>query len=377
MSIRAETSFSLKDDLFNAETVGRLAEGLAGAQKGFQRKRFERRVLEAFPALELKARIDHMVDVLSAHLPDRVPDALEILYRALPAPLDPELSDDDFGSYIWVVPGEYAARHGCNSSNLAVSLNFLSESTKRFSAECAIRPFLHSFPRQTLAFARKCTQDSNYHVRRLASEGTRPLLPWAMRVKLPVAETIRILDILHSDTTRYVTRSVANHLNDLAKTDPSVVVETLQRWQAAQRQNPQELEWMVRHSLRTLIKRDDPSALALLGYPQTPEIRLAKLQIADQVKVGEELHCRLNIESVTTQKLLVTLRVFFLKANGGLSSKVFNVTKSDAAAGQTLQLSKKISFRPMTTRVIYPGTHRVEVVVNGTTCHQQEFELVE
>jgi hypothetical protein len=198
-----------------------------------------------------------------------------------------------------------------------------------------------------------------------------------MRIKLPVAASIEILDMLQDDATRYVTRSVANHLNDLAKEDPELVVATLQRWQAADRQQPRELDWMVRHSLRTLIKRDDPSALALLGYPRQPRIRISNLQIADQVTVGDQLHCGVNIESAATQKLLVTLRVFFLKANGRHSSKVFTMAKADTTKGQILKLGKKISFRPMTTRTIYPGTHRVEVVVNGTTRHTHEFELVD
>ncbi len=376
LSIRAETSFSLKDDLFNEYSVARLADGLAAAGKGFQRKRFERAVLAAFPELELKARIDHMVSVLGDHLPAEVPKALDILERALPPPLDPTLRDDDFGSFIWVVPGEYAARHGCSSRHLKRSLNFLRESTKRFSAESAIRPFLRDFPDATLKFAHDCAEDENYHVRRLASEGTRPLLPWATRVKLPADSIVALLERLHADSTRYVTRSVANNMNDLSKQDPALVIRTLKQWQKAQRQQPAELDWMVRHSLRTLTKQDHIPALSLLGYPARPNVRIGNLKIPRRIQAGDTLNCEFDLEAKTAQKLLVTLRVFFLKANGKQAPKVFTVAKADFQRGQLSTLSKKLSFRPMTTRVMYPGPHRIEVVVNGQTQIGQDFQLV-
>ena len=376
MSIRAETSFSLKDDLFNKRSVASLADGLAAARKGFQRKRFERAVLEAFPELELKARIDHMVSVLGDHLPTEVPKALDILERALPPPLDPTLRDDDFGSFIWVVPGEYAARHGCSSRHLKRSLNFLRETTKRFSAESAIRPFLRDFPDATLEFVQDCSEDDNYHVRRLASEGTRPLLPWATRVTLPAQTIVALLDKLHADPTRYVTRSVANNMNDLSKQDPALVIRTLKQWQQAQRQQPAELSWMVRHSLRTLTKQDHRPALSLLGYSARPKVQISNLQIPRRIQAGDTMTCQFDLLAQAPQKLLVALRVFFLKANGKQAAKVFAVANADFQSGQQATLSKKLSFRPMTTRVMYPGAHRIEVVVNGQTLTGQDFQLV-
>ena len=118
-----------------------------------------------------------MVDKLATHLPDEFPEALAILERALPEPLDPHKTDDDFGTFIWIVPGEYVARFGCSEPHLQASLSFLHEATKRCSSESAIRSFLNAFPEQTLDFVRACARDEHYHVRRLASEGIRPLLP--------------------------------------------------------------------------------------------------------------------------------------------------------------------------------------------------------
>ncbi len=376
MSIKAETSFSLKDSLFNAETLGLLSTGLARAQKGFRRKQFERRVLERFPELELKDRIHWMVTVLEAHLPAKLPAALDLLERALPPPLDPKLTDDDFGRYIWVVPGEYAARHGCARTHLPRSLGFLRESTKRFSAESAIRPFLRDFPGETLDFVTDCATDANYHVRRLASEGIRPLLPWAERVQLPPRKIVAVLDMLHADPTRYVTRSVANTLNDISKDDPTLVVRTLERWQRARRQKPAELDWITRHALRTLAKRDEPQALELLGYPTTPDVRISKLRVPKRVAVGETLVYGFELTSNAQQNLLVTARIHFRKANGSLAPKVFTVKKAAFAPGETVTLEKKQPFRPMTTRVMYPGAHEIEIVVNGRSLAKAAFELV-
>ena len=179
MAIKAETSFSLADQLFNAETVQVLAQAMASAWKPFDPTRFTRESLDAFPGLELKERIRHLTERLHAQLPDDFNRAVDILQTALPPPLDPTLKDDDFGQFIWCVPADWVAQQGLTEARLARSLEFLREATMRFTAEKSIRPFLTSYPEETLAFVHRCATDSNYHVRRLASEGIRPFLPWA------------------------------------------------------------------------------------------------------------------------------------------------------------------------------------------------------
>ncbi len=375
MSIKAETSFSLKDDLFNERTVALLADALGGAYAGFDRKRFQRDVLRAFPDLELKARIHCMVEHAHSQLPADIAAAREIWSAALPAPLNPSLSDDDFGQFIWAVPGEYVARYGCTTAALQGSLDFLREATKRFTAESAIRPFLQQFPEETLEFVHRCAEDDNYHVRRLASEGIRPYLPWAARVVLPVEEVVAVLNKLHADETRYVTRSVANNLNDLSRIDPAAVLATLERWRREALQQPLELEWMTRHALRTLLKNDDESALAMVGYPADPQFKLRDLSVSDTVRVGESLNWGATLVSGRAQNLKIALKVGFLKANGRHSAKVFKVKDVQTQPGEKLALAKKVVLRPMTTRVLYPGEHYVEVVVNGVTRGRRSFML--
>ena len=376
MSIKAEPSFSLKDQFFNAESIGTLATALREAYPDFRQKPFERHVLKQFPGLELKDRIRCIVDTLGDYLPNDFPAARTILLDALPSPLDPDKTDDDFGKFIWIVPGEYVAKHGCTADHLELSLDFLREATKRFSSEGAIRPFLRDFPDETMAFVRECSVDDNYHVRRLASEGIRPYLPWAERVVLPPDEVISVLEALHGDTTRYVTRSVANAMNDISKIDGDLVVGTLKRWRRQKRQRDAELTWMTRHALRTLLKDSHPGTLELLGYASAPKYRVSGLQTTEHVKVGGEFHWRCTLTSLAEQKLKILLRIHFLKANGRHSSKVFAVKDGSFEKGSSIEIVKRQAFKPITTRVLYPGTHYAELEVNGVARRKCRFELV-
>ena len=375
MSIKAETGFSLKDQLFNPQTVGLLASSLRKADPKFKHKAYTKRVLDEFPELELKARIEFMAATLTDFLPAAFPQALDVLHKALPPPLDPSKSDDDFGAFIWSVPSEYVAKHGCSPEHLDASLDFLQAATQRFSAEFSIRPFLADYPEQTLAFIESCAEHDNYHVRRLASEGIRPYLPWAQRVLVPPPKVVSVLDMLHADPTRFVTRSVCNTLNDLSRNHPALVLATLKRWRKAAKQNPKELDWMTGHALRTLVKQDHAQALALLGYPTKPKFALTDVSQSSEVKVGGALQWGGTLTSQSKQKLKINLRLHFRKANGSQTPKVFAVKDIALDKGQTLTIAKKIPIKPMTTRTLYTGEHAAELVVNGVSCGKTPFEL--
>ena len=219
--------FSLKDHLFNAETVGRLAAEYAAGVPGFDAARFEAESLSGFGERELLARLEWMADCLEGQLADGFPKMADQLEAAMPAPLDPTLRDDDFGHFIHAVPGILAVRHGLEQHRER-ALDLLHAATQRFSMEFHIRPFINRWPEATLARLATWAGDENYHVRRLVSEGTRPKLPWAKAVQLETAQRLPLLERLHADPTRFVTRSVANHLNDIAKTEPKVVIGVLQ-----------------------------------------------------------------------------------------------------------------------------------------------------
>ena len=376
MSIKAETQFSLKDQLFNPETVSMLSHQLAKAAKGFNKQAFEREVLSRFDQLELKQRIEHLVAVSAAHLPASYPKAIGIWRKALPAPLDPNKVDDDFGHFIWSVPGEFAAAYGCTDKHLELSLTFLREATMRFTCENPIRAFLNRYPERTLEAVHEWSKDDNYHVRRLASEGIRPFLPWAPRVNVTPEQVIEVLNTLYDDPTRYVTRSVANTLNDISKIDPGLVIHTLKRWQKQKRQRADELLWMTRHALRTQLKDDEPSALQLLGYTTRPKFDLSRPKVSKQVKVGQAFTWQSELTSQAKQKLKVTLKIYFLKANGTHSVKVFAVKDGSFSKDEVLTISKRQPFKPLTTRVLYPGTHFAELSVNGVSRDKVPFEVL-
>nr|MCU0714343.1 DNA alkylation repair protein [Pirellula sp.] len=241
------SGFSLKDHLFNDEKVQFLAGLFQKKVPGFSKRRFVAGVMKRLPELELKQRISHIAEVMAVELPTDYSTAAGLIVGCLPPPLDEKKTDGDFGDFIIAPFGEYVVRHGMAREHVALSLNVLKELTKRFSMEDAMRSFIREYPIEAVKVLKKWATDKNYHVRRLVSESTRPLLPWSGRISLSPDVTLPLLSVLHGDRTRYVTRSVANHLNDLSKDDPDLVVETIQQWRSAAQQDPKELDWIARH----------------------------------------------------------------------------------------------------------------------------------
>ena len=375
MAIKAETSFSLADDLFNADSVGELAKAVKTAWPAFRDRKYKKDALARFPDLALKERIAWLVELLGQHLPEDFDEAVSILRHALPPPLDPTLSDDDFGKFIWVVPGEYIAAHGVTKNRLEPSLAFLREATLRFSSENAIRPFINAFPDATLDFVHRLADDDNYHARRLASEGIRPLLPWSPRITLDVDDILPVLDKLYADPTRYVVRSVANNLNDISRGNPDRVISTLRRWQTSDVEDPEERTWLTRHALRTLLKQDHVDAFELLGYTPTPAFRVSHIEASETVTIGDAFEYRAKLTSTGQQKLRIMLAIHYLTANGKQSPKLFLVKDGEFEKGETLEITKRQPLRPMTTRVLYPGSHFAELIVNGVRRGKRAFEL--
>ncbi len=372
----AEDRFSLKDALFNAQKVAYLAGLFGAADARFDARAFERDVMAEMLPLELKARMMLIARVLADYLPDDFGEAARVIERALPPELDPLNTDDDFGDFIFGPLGEFVAEHGLADFDVAMSA--LMAITKRFSMEYAIRPFLNAEPGRTLKVLAEWAKDENYHVRRLVSEGTRPKLPWGMKIGLDVADAVPFLDQLHSDKTRYVTRSVANHLNDIAKIDAGLVVDTLARWRREGRQDAKELDWMTRHALRTLVKKGDPAAMAMLGFVPDPPIEVGPIVLdAAQVKIGDVLAFGVEIKATGNAKLLVDYVVEFVKADGARKPKVFKLKQLTLKKGGREVVGKKHRFKgDATTFRLYPGITRIVLQINGVERGAVEFELV-
>jgi 3-methyladenine DNA glycosylase AlkC len=370
-----EEKFSLKDQLYNPNKVAFLSAKVKMVHPDFDHEAFENEINAQLPDLELKARMHAIAAALKNHLPADFRKAAEILLKALPAPLDESKSDNDFGDFIYAPFAHYVASNGCNVSDLNFSLDALREITKRFSVEFAIRPFLNYFPDETLAELETWAVDKNYHVRRLASEGTRPKLPWAEKIKISTEAALPILNLLFSDPTRYVTRSVANHLNDISKIDPELVLSLLQQWQEKGSQAGKEMEFIKTHALRSLVKSGHDKTLAYLGFTSAHNVQLRNLEHNSSISIGENLAFSFALFAEEDLDLVIDYILYFCNKAGKTSNKkVFKLKKIALKSGIEQRVSKKHPFKAnMSTRKLYPGLHRIEIQVNGRVVGVGEF----
>lgn len=367
--------YSLKDALFNPETVGRLAQHFGDAGV-FAPAPFVDEVLAGMAPLELKARIAWIAEVLARHLPTEFDAASEAIMAALPEPLSADLTDDDFGHFIYAPLGVYVENQGLEN-HLDQSLDLFEAITQRFSMEFSIRAFLNTHEGAVLERMADWVTHPHYHVRRLVSEGTRPRLPWGQNVGLTSDQTMPLLDRLHGDKTRFVTRSVANHLNDVTKKTPDVVLGRLKAWTEAGQQNNKELDWMARHALRGLVKAGHPGAMVHLGYD--PDVALQDMSIAispNDVNRGDAADIAVSFRCDPGAHVIVDYVVDFVKANGKTSPKVFKLKTMQVKGDVATQLLKRHVFKSnATTFTLHPGDHAVHLQINGVRRATAQFVL--
>ncbi len=367
--------FSLKDQLFNAESLGDLAREFS-VLPGFDADRFHGQALSRIPELGLLECLDWMADCLEEQLPKDFPAMAEALDAAMPPALDPSKTDDDFGRFIHALPGILAVRHGLEDHRDR-ALDLLHAATQRFSMEFYIRPFLNRWPDETLARLDAWARDENYHVRRLVSEGTRARLPWAANISLDPLVPLRFLDVLHADPTRYVTRSVANHMNDISKIEPDVVVDRLRSWSNQGQQAPKELDWLTRHALRTAVKRGERGALELLGFGQDAPVKVALGLASDQVKIDTAVELTVTLTADEPVPVMVDYRLQFARPGGKTGEKVFKLKTGKVTPGKPLVMSKAHKLKGnASTFTLHPGPHLITVQVNGVDRGKATFELL-
>lgn len=369
--------FSLKDHLFNKKSVTYLADLFFRSDNSFPREIFIEHVINDFPNLELKQRITRIRDELHIVLSEDYPTALTQIIKALPPELNTTKTDNDFGDFILAPLSSYIAEYGCKKEYLKASLDGLRECTKRFSAEDAIRYFINAFPVETIQFLERGARSDNYHVRRLSSEGMRPKLPWCINITIDYRQSVPILDILYSDKTRYVTRSVANHMNDISKINPDFVIQKLSEWEKSKRQKPNEMSFILHHSLRTLVKKGNKKALELLGFSSQPKICIDNFSLSTpRVHIGSYLEFSFDLTSLQEQHLMIDYIVHHQLKSGGTNPKVFKIKKVSLKKDEVIHINKKQPFRIMTTKKLYPGEHVCEIQINGTIIYKFSFILV-
>jgi len=373
--IKKETTFSLKDQLFNKESVNYLADLFVFAYSTFDKKWFVKNVLLKFPELGLKERITHMAEQLHVYLPKGYEDAIHIIIQALPPELDPTKNDDDFGDFILSPLGEYVALYWCTEEHFAISRHALKECTKRFSVEFPIRKFINTFPERMHKELLFLAASDNYHQRRLVSEWSRITLPWGMNIIRTLEQVIPFLDLLYADRTRYVTRSVANNMNGLSKINPGIVFETLIRWKKSWKQSEKEMQFIIKHSLRTLLKQWNTQAMEMLWYASPDHITLAEYSVTPSVIIGETLPFQIMVKSDwPLWKCRVEYAVWFMKSNGKISEKVFKISEWDRSESR-VTFEKKHTFKMITTRAYYPWKHTITPIINWKRYETKEFIL--
>ncbi|MCL4817719.1 MAG: DNA alkylation repair protein [Vicinamibacteria bacterium] len=356
-------------NLLGPALVERLADGLRKAWPAFPRARFVRDATGGLEALELKARARHVADALERALPADPAQAMAVLVRSLHAPLS---ETKGFG-FLYFPYSEYLERHGAAAFDAALEANY--ELTRRFTSEFCLRTLLIADAERTLAALHAWCADPDPHVRRLCSEGTRPRLPWGRH--LPAFQrdpkpVLALLEKLKDDPAEYVRRSVANNLNDIAKDNPAAVLAVAKRWL---RGASPERRKLVEHGLRTLVKKGDPAALALLGAGGE-ELRVKASVTPARVRLGESVTIEARVENRAraTAHVVVDARVHFVKAKGP-SVKVFRLGRVDLDGGETRAIARRFPLVHRTIRTLHAGRHAVEVQVNGRIVKAGAFDL--
>ena len=331
-------------------------------------------------ALELKQRSEQITRAMAEYLPTEFSRAAGIMLASLKTSLDDDVfneSTDVDGIAGWAVMPmtHYVGLRGLEDFDRSMSL--LKQMTKCSSSEFGIRFFLLDSPTRTLAVMKSWTRDNNQHVRRLVSEGTRPRLPWAMRLPLFIKDPLPVIELLENlkdDEKEYVRRSVANNLNDIAKDHPDLVADIAARWMQGANQQRQKL---IRHACRTLVKKGHIRTLQILGFAP-PKIRSVNIEmLTPAVRFGDYMQFSLSIcsDSSEEQALMIDYIIHHKKANGGTSPKVFKWKNIRLLAKKALVSTRKHAFKKITTRVYYAGLHRLEVIVNGVSVGTAEFVL--
>ena len=370
--------------MLSLDAAHQLGEQLAAAGAMVHRGQWQKAIGADFEFLGLMDRGRRLAQVMATCLPPDFAQAAPLLVRAMGRPMgldkqgEPTASGDVPSSFFYLPYSMYIASHGLQ--HLPEALQAQHALTQRFTAEFSLRPFLQQHPKATLAHLAQWAGDDNAHVRRAVSEATRPRLPWAARLPDFVRDPSPVLPLLtrlRDDSSSYVRRSVANHLNDIGKDHPDLLTGLARQW-LDDAPVPVARQSMLRHALRTAIKRGDVQALALFGHGQVSPLQIQSTSISPSTaRIGESVtvRCQLHNPSAQAARALADWRVFYVKANGTLSPKVFKGSTVQVEAHSSVVIEKTLSLRQMSTRTHHPGRHRVEIALNGHAHPIGHFDL--
>lgn len=355
----------LKELYFTDKFIAELAAVLTEAWPDFPAEKFHAELAAGeLQTLELKDKMRLISQSLRATLPDDYPEALRLLRQVAP----------NFGGFDAMVFPDFVEQYGLDDFDL--SMEGLAFFTPLCSSEFGVRPFLAQEPERALAYLRRWAEDANEHLRRLASEGCRPRLPWAGPLRGFIADPAPILPILEKlkgDPALYVRKSVANNLNDISKDHPEIVLEIGERWLGERA----ETDWIVKQASRTLLKKGNPRAMRLFGFGDPVQVGVADVRWEPErplINASAQLTFTLQQRAETPLKLRLEYVVHFLKKNGKLSPKVFQISEGLVPPGSRI-VTKSHSFEQRSTRTHLPGEQQVAIIVNGVEQARLTFEL--
>jgi 3-methyladenine DNA glycosylase AlkC len=362
----------LLKDIYNKQFFHFISTVFKNNIPNFNTHKFQKHVLDKdWENRELKERMRHITVCLREYFPVNYVDCLPII-SSIVAELK-KLDRKEFGLAYIFIP-DFIEMYGID--DYENSFSSIEEITSLVSAEFAIRPFIVKYPKQSMKQMLVWSKHSNHHVRRLASEGCRPRLPWAMAIphlKIDPKDIFPILENLKNDESEYVRRSVANNLNDIAKDHPALVMNLAAKW-VGKNSNTDKI---LKHGCRTLLKKAHPDALKHFGFHDC-KVTVKDLQLSKKnIKIGDTLGFSFKIEVL--QKMPARLRVeygiYYVKSNGKQNKKIFQITERDFSNLEICEIIRKQRFTDFTTRKHYPGKHKIAIVVNGKEMAEMEFKL--
>ncbi|KAE8558534.1 MULTISPECIES: hypothetical protein [Paenibacillus] len=349
-------------NMYTEEFLRLFGERVQAAYSPFDIDGFIHQVMDKkWGELELKERIRRISLTLGAFLPSSYEEALSILFAI----------DEYCSGFPYLFFPDFVEVYGQGEEHWDLSMNALERFTSKSSAEFAVRPFLLREPERMMRQMMTWAGHPSEHVRRLASEGCRPRLPWGQALpvfKRDPAPVLAVLELLKADPSLYVRKSVANNLNDIAKDHPDIVIATAQRWKGA---HP-DTDWIVRHGCRSLIRKSIPEVMAMFGYADhtdgVPLVTAASFTTDPAVlKIGDhsELSYVLQLREGEPVRVRIEYGIDFVKARGQVSRKLFLLSDKTVPGGTRLTGTRTHRFADLTTRRHYAGAHRIVLLVNG------------
>ena len=362
-----DTAAPALKEIFNAERLQHIASEMSAVYPAFKAKAFLKHAQDGLAELSVMQRMARVSESLHAVLPLDYQDSLDVLRE-----LAPRLNS----GFVSMCLPHYVSSYGGHAFD--TSMDALKYFTTFGSSEFAIRHFLRSDLERSLELMHDWTRDENHHVRRLASEGSRPRLPWSFRLEAVQANpqlAAGILDRLKADESLYVRKSVANHLNDVTKVHPEWVLDTIEGWSLENKHTA----WIAKHALRSLIKQGDLRALTLIGAGAKAEVEFLDVRVEPAVvRLGEAITLSFVVKSTVAheQRLVIDYAIDYVKANGGVSRKVFKLktfSLSGNSAKPILLRQKIVNF---STRKHHAGSHNVTISINGMQVTNAAFNIL-